>query len=212
MKANLRLFLFLGATGLPLGMAGNILTNGDFSLGLSGWEVAGAVFPGVNVAAVTDEDAQRSVLYQGVSLEPGTYGVTVDFRNLLSPIEPSGFARDSFFASLYFTSTPELFDPLGPSGFDVSIPLFDVDSIGPLLFTGSLGISPAGTAYTRFSGDFALGNPLTVFAVFDLADLNGVNDNSLVLLDRVAIVPEPAAALLFGFVAALVGIFARRKR
>lgn len=211
MTPNIRPFLILSLAIHPLALTANILTNGDFSRGLEGWNIAGAVFPGVDVAAVTDEDARRSVLYQGVVLEPGTYGVTVDFRNLLSSLEPQGFARDSFFASLYFTSTPDLFDPLGPAGFDVSVPLFDVDSLGPVLFTGTVGTSPSGGDYTRFSGEFALGNPLTVFAVFDLADLNGLNDNSIVLVDRVTIVPEPVSALFLGLSTGLFILFFRRR-
>ena len=53
----------------------------------------------------------------------------------------------------------------------------------------------------------------TLFAVFELSDLNGINDNSIVLVDSVVIlIPEPQSALFAGLAALLVLLINRRRR
>jgi len=189
-----------------------LLVNGDLSSGLGGWQTTGGVFSGVGEAALTDEVAAPSLLYQGVSLDSGTYQVGMDVREVLSNSEPVGYAKDTFFASLYFTSTPEQFDPRDPSGFDVAVPLFDLDASGAVLFTGTLEDITSAPGYSRFYGVFSLGTATTVFAVFELVDLNGGLDNSVVLVDNVYItVPEVSGAGVLAGLAACVFIFLRRK-
>jgi hypothetical protein len=189
------------------------LLNEDFSSGLEGWSVAGAVFEGLGEVAVTDESVTRSVLYQGVQLDPGEYLVSIDFKSLLSSEEPLGFAKDTFFATLYLSSTPEQFDPLSPEGFETFLTLFDLDSAGPFDFSGQFINNPVKLDYLTYTQPFVLETASTLFAVFELSDLNGIDDNSIVLVDSVVIlIPEPRSALFAGLVALFVLLINRRRR
>jgi len=199
----------------PLAGSGEdgFLVNGRFTDGLAGWEVNGAVFVSAGSAVLMDEAVQRSLLFQGVALEAGNYRFGFDFRNLLSSAEPLGFARDSLFASLFVSSTPLEFDPVSFAGFQVSIPLFDLDALSMSLWTGAVAPSPFGGGFTRFETVFSLGNPATVFAVFDFFDLNGINADSLVLIDNVTLVPEPGlSGLAVAFCALAFAVYFRRRK
>jgi hypothetical protein len=189
-----------------------ILINEDFASGLSGWDIAGAVFEGIGEAAITDENAVRSFLYQGIQLDPGSYEININLKPLLASEEPLGFARDTFFASLYLSTTPELFDPRTPEGFDAFLELFDFDAAGPFDFSGEFMSNPGKPDYVTYSQGFTLESTSTLFAVFELSDLNGINDNSIVLVDSVVIlIPEPASALFAGLAALLALLFYRRR-
>ena len=190
---------------------GGILQNEDFSSGLSEWNTQGAVFAGLDEVALTDENVNQSFLYQGVALNPGEYELTVNFRQLLSPEEPFGYARDTFFASVYLSATPEQFDPQSPGGFEAVIGLFNLDSGGAFDFSGEFLEDSVKAGYTIYKQSLSLTEPRTLFTVFELTNLNGINDNSLVLVDSVVIViPEPVTALICGLVA-MVFIQVRRK-
>ncbi|MEX0326386.1 MAG: hypothetical protein AB3N33_09900 [Puniceicoccaceae bacterium] len=209
-----RILLFGVIIGIMLGggmVNGGILQNEDFSSGLAGWDSQGAVFEGVEEVALTDENVNQSFLYQGVALDPGSYEVTVNFRQILSPAEPLGFAKDTFFASIYLSSTPDQFDPRVPDGFDGFLELFNFDSAGPFDFSGEFMEDPIRPDYLSYRQTLSLTEPSTVFTVFELTDLNGINDNSLVLVDSVVIlIPEPLAALPLG-IAVLTFLLIRRK-
>lgn len=196
---------------MPLRAASNFVVNGEFLAGLDGWESRGSVFTTGGSAALADDGEARSLLYQGMELEGGNYAFSFDFRNLLSAAVPPGAALDTFFATLYFSASPELFDPedlTGVSGFEA---LLDLDVNGPRLFAGEVGLSPAGSELTRYTTDFTLAEPMTVFAVFDLVDLNGINDDSLVLIDNVTLIPEPrhAALVAAGVVLVMMVLYRR---
>ena len=119
----------------------------------------------------------------------------------------------AFFASLYLSSTPEQFDPRTPEGFDAFLALFDLDSAGPFDFSGQFIDNPVKLDYLTYTQPFVLETASTLFAVFELSDLNGINDNSIVLVDSVVIlIPEPQSALFAGLAALLVLLINRRRQ
>ena len=193
--------------------ASNFVVNGEFLAGLDGWESSGAVFTAGGSAALADDGVTRSLLYQGVELEAGSYVFGFDFREFLSAEVPPGRALDTFFATLYFSGSPELFDPADLTGVSGFAALLDLDVNGPRLFEGSVAPRPGGGGYSRYETAFTLPAPVTVFAVFDFVDLNGLNNDSLVLIANVTLIPEPSltAAVLAG-VAALLLLRRRRVR
>ncbi|MEX0330621.1 MAG: hypothetical protein AB3N64_04285 [Puniceicoccaceae bacterium] len=209
-----RILVLMVSFGVMLGhgmVNAGILQNEDFSSGLEGWDSQGAVFEGIEEVALTDENVKQSFLYQGVTLDPGTYEVAISFRQILSPAEPLGFAKDTFFASIYLSNTPEQFDPQAPDGFEGILELFNFDSAGPFAFSGEFIPDPVRPDYLSYRQTLSLTEPSTLFTVFELTDLNGINDNSLVLVDSVVVViPEPLAAVPFGL-AVLAFLLIRRK-
>ncbi len=206
-----------GVAGLVLlwGAAGgqNLVSNGDFMAGTAAWELVGAVFGTGAQGLLTDATGGRSLLYQGVALGSGPYAVAFDFRNLLSAAEPFGFARDTFFASLYFSGTPGLFDPLGPTGFSQAVALLDVDAVQATVHTGLVAPSPFGGGFQRYTGGFSLAAPATVFVVFDLVGLNGIASDSVVAVDNVSVVlvPEPVAVVPLAVAGGLLALRRRRR-
>lgn len=197
---------------LSLSASVQMIVNGDFLAGLDGWETEGAVFTAGGAAVLADDGAVRSLLYQGVDLEVGMYAFSFDFRNLLSAAAPPGRALDTFFATLYFSGSAEVFDPVNLTGVSGFAALLDLDINGPRLFEGSVAPSPAGGQFTRYETVFTLSEPLTVFAVFDFVDLNGLNNDSLVLVDNVTLIPEPRHSVLAaaGVVLVLIVLYRRR--
>ena len=168
--------------------------NGDFSGGLANWSTTGDVSAISGEAALRDQVAPTTLLYQPVPLAPGTYVLTFDVRGSLAPNPGPGFFPDTFFASLYFTTNPATFD-IASSQFDAVVDLVDLDAGGFTVHAGSIGPSPSGAQWTRhtllFSSAFAY-----VVPAFELADIDGTKGNSQVLIDNVLIVPEPATLAL----------------
>lgn len=178
------------------------LVNGDFSAGLVGWSAAGNVQPMAGTAAFGDgEDGSGAALYQIVSLTPGQYCFSFDFRNGLSDSVPTGAFPDSFFVSLYFVDDPGDFD------LSDNLPaqaVLGLDYSGVLTGQGILSASLLGTDWTHL--DFLFTNSFAyVTPYFELFDLNFIGSDSGVWVDNVCfrpvetVVPEPPSHLLAAF-------------
>lgn len=194
-----RLRLPVAAMGMALtafSVQGYLYLNWDFSDGLTGWETAGSVTAGGGGAILSDQNTLRSLLFQGVHLEPGTYVLSFDFLHALSPEVPFGWAQDAFFTTLYFSDTPLLFDPATASGFQAALPLFDLEFTGIRMFSGTVSDSALGTEYSLYQTSFDLIDPVSAFIVFDFNNLNNINADSTVFIDNVLLVPEPSLATL----------------
>jgi hypothetical protein len=196
---------FRGARGLALlavaglaaeSEAANVVANGDFGGGFASWETAGSVDPLGGFAILSDTGAERSLLFQVAATSGGHQQIGFDFLNATSPTAAEGTLPDTFFASLYLVPDPALFDPAGGTGFDLAIPLVDIDAAGlaNVQPTARTRQSAIDRRFTRFTATFD--NPLGLFVaiVFDLVDLNFVGTDSTVAIDNVAIdaaPPEP---------------------
>lgn len=197
-----------GAMALPL-------PSGNFS----GWLYEGDVSStSAGEAVLGDNVATYSHLYQGAALAAGNYTIQFNFRNFLSPTpysaDSGGFAfLDTFFTTLYSTSDLTSFslDPqgAGASKFDAALSLFSLDANGAFGYTGKIGPSQKGNDWNRFSMDFHNDYAYAI-PVFELLDLNYINDDSSVLIDNLSItaanpVPEPGTlAMLLGGFAVLI--------
>lgn len=182
----------LGLSSTALAEGENLLLNGQFTQGLDHWATHGAVLSISDQALLTDAAATRTLLFQGVEVGAGAFTFSFDFQNLLSTAEPSGRAKDTFFASLYFAPEAAAFDPVGFTGFAGFLDLLDLDAAGPRVLRGEVVASPVLAGFSRYTVEFVLPEAATVFAVFDLVDLNALPDDSRVLLDYVVLIPEPA--------------------
>jgi hypothetical protein len=189
-----------------------IPANGDFANGLAAWVMTGDGSVSQGHAVLGDGSARFGTqLWQAIALAPGAYTVEFDFNNQLSPTipetEPFAFP-DAFFAGLYFQSgpNPPNFDPSDPSTFSGAIALFDLEASGFTQFQGTVGASPLGQDWSRYSLAFNHSAGF-VIPLFELIDLNfAASPDSLVLLDNVLIepviapptepIPEPATLAL----------------
>lgn len=142
-------------------------------------------------------------------LAAGTYTVSFDFRNGLSPTFESGSNfPDTFFVSLYFMDDTNTFN-IDLNEFAASLILMDLDYAGAFNVAGVIGASDKGPEWDHFSGSFTVTNLYAALA-FEFNDLNGIDNDSQVRIDNVSIVPEPAAWALCAIGAALL-ILRRRK-
>jgi hypothetical protein len=167
----------------------NLLVNGDFSDGVNNWQSAGRVAPLDGLAVVTDDGATRSLLWQTAAIPAGRFEVEFEFRNLFSNAVPAGTLLDSGFVSIYFFSNPQAFDPLDSGTFESATGLLDLDANGPSNFPADASLLPAdcGSDYVRFNGFFENTGSLFFALVFDLVDLNFVNDDSAFVINRASV-------------------------
>ncbi len=176
--------------------SGNAINNGMFDSGLTSWTGTGSVSVVSAEAILGDAGASDPVLFQLVPLASGTYTIEFDFQSGLSSNVNIGTFPDTFFASLYFTDTPGSFD-IGSGAFDASLGLLDLDYNGSFNSAGTISPSGKGGSWQHFSATFVNANGF-VAATFELADLNGTDDDSQTLIDNVsiAVIPEPSTLLL----------------
>ena len=205
--------LFLCVLARP---AGATLVNGDFAGGLAGWTSLGNVSAGGQVAAMSDNDAPYSLLFQGDQVQHGMFRIDFDFKGDLSPEVPSGAFADTFFASLYFADDAGKFD-LPNQKYDAGTGLFDLDRTGASNVNGTIGASSAGEDWSHFTLTFLNGYNY-IIPTFELFDLNFAGNDSQVLLDNIrlehipdtVLIPEPAPLILMGL-GLLALLFNRRK-
>ena len=142
----------------------------------------------------------ESYLYQGVSLNAGSYRLTFDFLGSLSD---QGQIPDLFMASLFFANNPP-FDPINSIGITGSAPLFDLDWAGETLYANlsnaSIVPSSKGGGWRQFGGVFSVqqGYAIPTFELLNLSflDVSSVNVTN-VNIGAVA-VDEPGTFWLMG--------------
>jgi hypothetical protein len=175
------------------------VVNGTFDNGLVGWETSGSIFSTGQLGVITDQGAPRAVLWQMVLLSPGLYFLEFDVLGSLAGVGGEGTLPDVFFASLYFASDPQAFDPLNQAGFDQALAVADLDfrGITALGLGVEAGPSPKGRSYVRITMPFELAGG-GVAPLFEVNNLNFITGDSIAAVDNVSIrvVPEPSAALL----------------
>jgi len=183
-------------------VSGGEVVNGDFTAGLTGWVTQGSVFGSSGIAVLTDGGTTRSLLDQPIGSAIGMFSLTFDYRDALSSTVPNGALADTLFASIYLSDNLAGLDVSG-GGFAEAIPLFDLDSTGAFNVNGTLGPSSKGVDWVKFTLTFNSTHEFLA-PVFDLRDLNTINNDSAAAFDNVVLraVPEPSAAVV-----ALIGIF-----
>jgi len=175
----------------------SVYLNADFSSGLLSWSSTGSVSSIGGGAVLSDGGALRSILYQGAFIDSGSYLLSFDYRSPLSTSIPVGSAADAAFATIYFSSTPASFDPTLAVGFDSFLALADFDFSGVNAYSGSTGSSSLGPLYSFYQTAFVVPAPTTAFIVFELNNLNTVNNDSSFFVDNVTVVaPEPTMVSL----------------
>ena len=183
----LALILVFGASGL----ASATIMNGDFSSGLSGWATGGSVTVAGGGATLSDNGVIYSFLYQEAAFGAGSYNLSFDYKlQSLGSAQTDTF-NDLFSASLYFAdSTGQINPPNTFPNLNVSNPLLSLDN------------NYGNTSWQHFSLNFE-NSYAYVIPTFELFDLNFINNDSEVLINKISItenvpVPEPSALLLLG--------------
>lgn len=185
------------------------MPNGDFTSGLTDWTAINDVTVNASGEALLGEGTgaeQAAVLYQATSSQSGR--LMLDVRAILSdvtvppPGSPFGLP-DAFAASLYFVDDLTQFS-LDPTGlyFDDFLALFDYDSAGAVVHTGTTSQSPdKGAGWLRYTVNYATSFNWTVVS-FELFDNNAQND-SQVFIDNVSVAAVPAPG---GFALSAIGL------
>lgn len=197
-------FKFLVSSVLAFGLASGAhagLINGDFEDGLNGWEAYDDVTVSNGVATVGDDSAfgistLAQVNYTGTGL------VRFEFDFLASISDETGpyDYPDLFSSSLYFTNDTSSFD-LFSGVYDDFEWVLDVDSAGPIVYSGAVSNSAIGLGWMHYSYEF-VNSYNTVVAVFDMIDGNLLVDSNI-QIDNVSLsaviasVPEPSSLVLF---------------
>lgn len=206
-----RLIGFIAAVGflsLLLGTSGhgaNLVVNGEFAGGVTGWQTVGTVFDTGQTAVLSDQGGTRVVLFQTAAVSLGmttSLSLRYDLFVALSAVAGLGQTPDSLFLTAFLGTVP--FGNSFAAGLhDEAVPVLDVDYRGPANGNPGLtsGPSPKGAGWTRYH----LAIPVTgyVTVAFEFIDGNGIAGDSTVAVDNVALdavlIPEPsAAALLIG--------------
>ena len=167
----------------------SLVSNPGFDSGLDPWSAQGSAAASGGVAVVTDSGVTRSLLSQPISLGPGAFTLSFDFRDALSASTPVGTLADSLFATLYLSDSLATLDVPG-GAFADTISLFDLDSTGAFNVNGMLSASAKGAGWQRFTLTF--NSVHSVLApVFDLRDLNTIDNDSAVAFDNVDLETAP---------------------
>lgn len=190
-----------------LNIPGNLVQNSEFDLGLTDWVTTNDVVH-VSAEAILGEQGPPAMLYQSVQTGAGDFVLSFDYHPDLSDDVPTGFAPDTFFASLYFFNDENTFD-LANNVFDDALGLLDLDSDGPFNSGGTIEPSTEkGAGWWHFAATF--NTPYNFVAVaFELANLNGTAGDSRMFIDNVIMIPEPATGWLVA--GALATLLIRRK-
>ena len=206
------LILSSGMISLP-GLSKACTTSDD----LTGWHYKGDVKAVDDGKRLGDSGASWSYLYQFVFQERGSYKISFDFKNELSPepytVDSGDFSFvDSFYASLYFVNSCSRFK-LETCAFDYVLPLFDMDHGGPFNNHGVISESEQDEGWRHFEMTFE-NHFHKIVPTFELFDLNYIDDDSDVTIANVSIsqVPVPGTLILMGSGLVCLAGFGRRKK
>jgi len=175
--------------------AAPINVNSDFSAGLTGWSASGDVAVNSGVSVISDPNGGGTLL-QSTNTGPGSFTLTFDLFNALSPKGNPGFSQGVFAdiaaGTLYFSNSAL---NLGNLAGNSTTTLFDANSAGVVSLLQVTGLGGGWFQYSlAFTTAFNYVTP-----VFDLFDQDFVT-NSTLNIDNVKIeaapIPEPATLLL----------------
>lgn len=208
------LFLWVPAPG----HAANLVVNGEFSSGVTGWQTIGTVFNTGQTGVLTDQGGAYVVLFQTVAVPlETTLSLTLryDLFGAMSTVAALGQTPDTVFPAAFLGTSP--FGTAFETGiYDEVVELMDLDFRGAANLAPGLvsGPSPKGAGWTRFS----LGLPVSGFVTvaFEFIDGNGIVGDSTAAVDNVVLesvpIPEPGSVALLGAVGAVGAAIRRRRR
>lgn len=206
-----RILVCLALGCLGTGTQAGFTHQWDFSEGLTGWTAMGNVAEVNQAALLGDAQSDHSILYRAAEWDQPTFTIELEVRDVLSEtVNPQAFA-DAFFASVYFVDDLGTFD-LATLSYDHALPLFTADSEqGLRLHNGVIGPGDLGAGWQRYQAQLP-GDYRYIVPVFELLNYNLTQGDSIVLIDNVAIIPEPPSAVLLVFGALLSRLAAWRRR
>lgn len=206
MKKSFAVTFFMVIAAVFSTCAVAVPTNGDFSSGLTGWDVDSGTVVGVDDYALFIEDrlAGSSTLSQEFTIPFGAMELSFDINMISEDEEPHETVHDRFAVYLYDNSTD-----LNPLVSNPSVDEFfylDNQSVLEIVGTGTFDGSTVSLDVSGFSG-------MNAFLVFDL--LSGVDGMyTTVSLDNVnvsvSVIPAPGGLLLCVIGTGLVGWLRRR--
>ncbi len=188
------------------------LVNGDFSAGLSGWQLRGPVTDGGGDAVLAEHPTEiMTTLSQEFVIPPGAESLAFEFRLASEPDSTSGSPfPDAFAVSLLdpVTFVPLLSSPGVPDYFHVDVggaTEYDPALVNVVGDTVTLDLSSLGPADTFLAFDLLGG---------DNGLATTVEVDNVVLSERQGfIIPEPATILGISFaLASACGYLRRRQR
>jgi len=206
--------LLTAALALPmLASAQNLLTNGSFESGLTGWtvtETPGTVYP---VATI-----QYGIL-------PGAFGeiVPVDNAPTLSPDAAGSFGVyfvDDQTVQVLSQSFTVTTGGLYNIGFSIYVPTNGAANPGPAGFLADFTVANTGTVsvqglpiaqWVGGTGTFQF-DPGVYTASFTFTTLGGFSADAVIDRVYVAAVPEPGTYALFAAGLGIMGLVAARRR
>jgi len=210
-------YLVVGLSGLAWaapGRAANLVVNGEFTAGTTGWNTLGTVFDTGQTAVLSDQGGSRVLLFQTMAVPvESTAALTLryDLFTALSPSAGLGQTPDTVFLSAFLGNTP-FGNDFAAGLFHTAVSLQDVDFRGVANPAPGLGSSPSpkGAGWTRYHLALPFSGFFTVS--FEFLDGNGVFGDSTAAVDNVVLetvpIPEPGVSLLL----AGAGMALRRSR
>lgn len=191
----------LACLGVPGWLSGaELMVNGGFDAGLTGWNSNGAVSVTSGFALVEEMGlGSSSAVFQSVAVGPQPLILTFElFVAGMSSNVPAGLLADTAFGTLYFGDAA-FGNDASAGTYDEQLALFDLDHNGlHLLAPGASDTSiPGRPNWRRVELEFTTTRQFVTFVVEDV-DLNLIGADSVVAVDAVSLqqVPESSVVLL----------------